>query len=276
MSRTVATTTGYVASAGLVLVSTAAVYLSLWKLLGITWTAYSAMMFGAWLGHEGMQKPDPIRLVWGYGVSSGAMLTSACLFLIPPALAHHRTLGGLGIAIGLIAGFTLHTTGHRLTHRPEPLFDQIVTELTVHSVAAGLIIGMVYATMPSLGTVLGVAIVSHKGPAGFAVARRLGYLGRSFSVVQLPAAGVGLSGLAVGTLGLSAGEAWHGLVFGFAAGVFLHVAIDFIPQCEIGGEISEITDLGDDSHVLLDRLRHHAIASTTIGGSAVVAIWYLS
>jgi ZIP family zinc transporter len=274
-SRSIARMTGYVASGGLFALSAVAVSLSLWKLLGIVWVAYGAMILGAWLGHGTAREVESTRLVWGYGISSGAMLTSACLFLVPSAIDHHRAVGGLGVAIGLIAGFVLHTAGHQLTHRPDSLLDRAVTELTIHSLAAGVIIGALYAAMPSLGTLLGFAIVSHKAPAGFAAAQRLGHRQRSPHVVMLPAASLGLSALSVGALGLSVGPIWSASIFGFASGVFLHVAIDFMPRCEIGGEIYDLSDMDEDAHAHLDRLRYHAIASTTIGSAVVVATWSL-
>lgn len=263
------------ATGGLMGLSALALYLSLWKLLGIAWFAYASMRVGEWLGRSSAPQAKPTRLVWGHGVASGAMLTSACLFLVPPAIDYHRSLGGLGIAAGLIAGFALHTAWHQLTHRTASILDYAVAELTLHSLGAGVIIGAVYTAMPSLGPTLGFAIVSHKAPAGFATARRLTYRGRPTHVIQLPAAGVGLSALSVGALGFSTGPAWNGLIFGLATGVFLHVAIDFLPACEIGGDIDELTDMGDDHHELRDRLRLHALAAPSAGGAAVVALWSL-
>ena len=70
----------------------------------------------------------------------------------------------------------------------------------------------------------------------------------------------------------------NGLVFGFAAGVFLHMAMDFLPRCEIGGDIYEAAALagdgeGDEAHRRLDRLRRHAAASTALGGLIVFGLW---
>jgi ZIP family zinc transporter len=255
------------------LLSVAGFASDLWKLLGIAWIAFGAMMGGALLAAGTDRTARPIKLVWGYGTASGAMLTSACLFLIPPAIGYHQTLGALGVAIGLIAGFALHTIGHGFTHRPHPTISSAVTELTVHALAAGTIIGALYATMPTLGPLLGFAIVSHKGPAGFATARRLTAQQHAVTPVLLPAASVGITALSVGWLGLSVSDVTSGLIFGFASGVFLHVAIDFFPRCDVGGEVYQLTSLDDDKHELLDRLRIHAILSTTIGCACVLAIW---
>ena len=60
---------------------------------------------------------------------------------------------------------------------------------------------------------------------------------------------------------------------GFAAGVFLHVAMDFLPECEVGGEVSEAASIEADAHAVLDRMRVHAVASTVAGGAAVFLAW---
>jgi ZIP family zinc transporter len=62
-------------------------------------------------------------------------------------------------------------------------------------------------------------------------------------------------------------------VFGFATGVFLHVAMDFLPRCELGSEIHEALAIEDDAHALLDQLRLHAVGSTLVGGLVVVLAW---
>ena len=259
------------------LLSVPAGAVGLWKLLAIAWAAFAAMTVGAVLGARSQEAVAPRRLVWSYGLASGAMVASAAVFLVPPAIGHHAAGGGLGLAAGLIAGFALHTAGHRLTHRPDLPTAPVVTELTVHALTAGLIIGLVYATMPALGLLLGLAIVSHKGPAGYATARRLQRRVQPVARVLLPAAAVGLTALPVGLLdwvfAWPAAPGFQAVVFGFAAGVFLHVAMDFLPRCEIGGEIHEALGREEADHALLDRLRAHAALSTAAGGLAVALAW---
>jgi ZIP family zinc transporter len=274
---------GWVAAAALGLLSIPAVVLGIWKLLAIAWTAFAAMAAGAVLGGRAQHAVSPRRLVWSYGLASGAMVASAAVFLVPPAIGHHAAGGGLGLAAGLIAGFALHAAGHQLTHRLGGLrADPAVTELTVHALSAGLIIGLVYAAMPALGLLLGLAIVSHKGPAGYVTARRLKRSvkrGTHPAVpVLLPASAVGITALPVGVL--NALFAWpaapvvQAVIFGFAAGVFLHVAMDFLPRCELGGEIHEAIGREEADHALLDRLRTHAAFSTAVGGAAVALAWF--
>lgn len=266
--------------------SVLAVAAGLWKLLAIGWIAFGAMMGGAWVGRraavgETANGPQQARrLVWGYGLASGAMITSTAVFLIPSAIGHHAAVGGFGIAAGVLLGFALHVGQHQLAHLPLP-FDGATLELTVHALTAGVVIGSVYATMPALGLTLGLAIVSHKGPAGYAAACRLRRTGRPVSGLLVPAAAVAATAVPVGLLAIPSVDAVHALVFGIATGVFLHVALDFLPQCEIGGELMEVAGLAeagadafDEQHHLLDRLRLHAVASTSVGGLLVFVAWW--
>ena len=242
------------------------------KLLVIGWVAFGAMAGGALFGLRTTEE-HPQGMVWGYGLAAGAMITSAALFLVPQATANDPRYGGLGIAIGILVGFAGHTIGHRLTHLDLPM-DHTVAELSAHALSAGAIIGVVYAAMPDLGALLGLAIVSHKGPAGYAAARRLVRSERSVLPILLPAAGVGVAALAVSMIGGPTDASVQAVVFGFAAGIFLHVAMDFLPRCETGSEVHQhVVHQHDADHALLDRLRVHAVVSTGIGATLVYLAW---
>ncbi|MFC7046666.1 ZIP family metal transporter [Halobacteriaceae archaeon GCM10025711] len=243
------------------------------KLLGISWVAFLAMAGAAYFGARTTAE-HPRGLVWAYGLASGAMITSAAVFLVPAAIGHHAAFGGFGIALGILSGFAAHTIGHRLSHLDLPL-DHTAAALSAHALAAGSIIGMVYTAMPELGPLLGLSIVSHKGPAGYVAARRMVRNGKPVSAMLLPAAGVGITALAVSLFDPPALAVVRAVVFGFAAGLFLHVAMDFLPSCEVGGDVSEVAVATGDAHSLLDSLRVHAVASTGIGGVAVFAAWAL-
>ncbi|GGL51034.1 ZIP family metal transporter [Halocalculus aciditolerans] len=242
-----------------------------WKLLGISWVAFLGMTGAALLARR-TDAEHPLGLVWGSGLSSGAMIASAAAFVVPQAIAQHPKFGGFGIAAGVLLGFASHTVGHRLSHYDLPL-DRTTLQIAAHALSAGAIIGLVYGSMPELGPLLGLAIVSHKGPAGYAAARRLVRNNRPISMLLLPAAGVGIAALAASAIGVPAHAATRGVVFGFAAGIFLHVAMDFLPRCEVGSEIHEVVELTDHAHHALDRLRYHAVASTLVGGVVVFAAW---
>ena len=245
----------------------------LWKVLVVGWVAFVAMTGAAALGARTRPADTHAeRLVWGYGLASGAMVTSAAVFLVPQAIGYSPQVGGFGIAAGLLAGYAGHTVGHRLAHLDVPL-ETTTAQLTAHSLAAGCIIGIVYTLLPDLGLLLGLGIVSHKGPAGYAAASRLRRREKPPSAVALPAAGVGVAAVLTGLTEPATSMALNGAVFGFAAGIFLHVAMDFLPECEAGGEVGEVAALDDDAHALLDRLRVHAVASTVVGAGAVFVAW---
>ncbi|UPV74813.1 ZIP family metal transporter [Halorussus limi] len=244
------------------------------KVAAIAWVAFAAMAGAALVGERTGATTDAGRLVWGYGLASGAMITSAAVFVVPGAIDHHPKFGGFGIALGVLVGFSAHTLGHRATHMELP-FDHTAAELTAHSFAAGSIIGLVYGNMTDLGLLLGLAIVSHKGPAGYAAADRLRRAGKPVSVLLLPAAGVGLTAIPAAFLRLPSSDPVNAVVFGFAAGVFLHVAMDFLPRCELGGEVYEVAQITDDAHDLLDRLRARAVMSTGLGGVVVFLAWLI-
>ncbi len=267
---------GGIGLGGLIALSGAALAVGVnWKLLAISWTAFFAMAIGAPLGARAATSDHLLEPVWGYGLASGAMITSAALFLIPQALEQHGQYGALGIAVGFLAGYMGHMIGHRLAHYELPI-DRTATELTAHAISAGAIIGAIYAAMPSLTSVLGIAMVSHKAPAGYAAARRLATEGRSTASLLLPAAAVGLVALPVGIIGFAPTSGFRGLFFGAAAGVFLHVAVDMLPECTAGSETcpADPSDHAENVHALQDRLRTHAAISAAIGCLAVVAAWY--
>lgn len=251
-------------------VSAYAVSVGRWKLLIIGWVAFFAMAGAAALGAYTSSRHAG-SLVWGYGLASGAMITSAAVFLLPQAIAHHPAFGGFGVAAGILIGFASHTIGHRLAHRDLPM-DNTVAQLSAHALSAGAIIGVVYGNA-EIGLMLGLAIVSHKGPAGYAAASRLARNGKSVVPVLLPAVGVGLVAILVSAVDLPASPAVRGVVFGFATGVFLHVAMDFLPRCEIGSEIHEALTVEGDAHAVLDRLRVHAVISISVGALAVFLAW---
>ena len=266
----VASTLALLALSAYVLVGDAPV-----KLLGISWVAFVAMAGAAAVGAR-TRTEHPVGLVWGYGLASGAMITSASAFLVPQAIGYAPKPGGFGVAAGILVGFASHTVGHLLTHLDLPL-DRTSAELAAHSLTAGSIIGVVYTAMPELGPLLGLAIVSHKGPAGYAAARRLVRNGRSPAMLLLPASGVGLAALSVTLVTVPTDPTFRAVVFGFAAGIFLHVAMDFLPHCETGSEVHDAaTRAGHEhDHALLDSLREQAVLSTATGGLAVITAWLL-
>ncbi|XGI82868.1 ZIP family metal transporter [Halorutilales archaeon Cl-col2-1] len=259
---------GYIGLVSLVALSALGAASGMWKLIGISWVAFGIMVVGGFIS-ERSDTTHPMNLVWGYGLSGGAMVTSASIFLVSSAINHDPVYGGIGIASGIIGGYAGHNIRHRLAHVDLPV-ERTTAEISVHSVSAGVIIGIVYGNMPSLGPLLGLSIVSHKGPAGYAVAHRLREADLPISALMLPASGVGIAGIISGFLSLPNIPEVNGLVFGFASGIFLHAAMDFLPPCETEGEIYEVAAARGKGHEYLDKLRDHALISTVIGGVVVL------
>ena len=262
---------GLVATVVLVALSAVGLATGAEKVTVIAWVAFVAMGVGA-LGGGRATTSYPTRLVWGYGLASGAMVASSAVFLLPQAIGLSPRVGGFGVAAGLLLGYAAHVVGHRLAHIDVGL-DLTAAQISAHALSAGAIIGLVYGAMPELGLLLGLAIVSHKGPAGYAAAHRLRTAEFPVSALLLPAAGVGLTAIPAALLPVPEVAALNAAVFGFATGIFLHVAMDFLPSCEVGGEVDEVCSLSEHSHAQLDRLRLHAVASTFVGGFAVFLAW---
>lgn len=252
-----------------------AILVSNWKVIGISWIAFAAMALAVPVGIRAAGKTKLNRLIAGYGLASGAMITSAAIFLVPTAVNHDPVYGGLGIAAGIMAGFAIHTLNHGLTHTSFAMHP-VVLELTSHALAAGLIIGIVYAAMPEIGLLLGIAIVTHKGPAGYAAARRLAMQGKSSLLLLLPASAIGLTALPMSMINVPENPVINALIFGFATGIFFHVAIDFLPECEVGGNIHRDTKLDHDEHHKLDKYRRWAVLNTFVGGLLVFVVWYIA
>jgi ZIP family zinc transporter len=257
----------------LVFLSAIGVIAGFWTVVIVSWVGFVAMSLSAIPGAQAALNAD--RLVWGYGLSSGAMVTSATVFLVPEAIGFSPSIGGFGIAAGLLVGFGAHSIGHRLSHLDGS--DTTAVQLTAHSLSDGVIVGLVYAAAPDLGLLLGLGVISHKGPAGYAAARRLSRAGKSASVLLLPAAGVGLAALPIALINPPESPIVNAAIFGFATGIFLHIAMDFLPECEIGSEIGNAIGQEEsaDVHAELDRLRVHAVVSTILGAGVVAIAWGL-
>lgn len=59
-------------------------------------------------------------------------------------------------------------------------------------------------------------------------------------------------------------------VTALAAGMFLHVATDFLPRCEV----SEVAHDGSKAaYTLQNRLQLHAVANTALGEIFIFAAW---
>jgi ZIP family zinc transporter len=85
---------------------------------------------------------------------------------------------------------------------------------------------------------LGVAAGILTGFGAHVGGHRLAHVGYGFddTAVQLSAHALS-AGVPTAVLAVPGTDATNALVFGFAAGIFLHIAMDFLPRCEVGGEV---------------------------------------
>ncbi|MES1929065.1 zinc transporter [Salinisphaera dokdonensis CL-ES53] len=198
------------------------------KVVFIAVTGGFAMFAGAAIGY----RPAGDGWLWQAldGVAGGAMIAAACVLLLPKAMTLDAPIAGVGVAAGLWAGLALHHACRAPRHARGALHESRLLALTVHSAGVGLVIGLIYARLPDLGVWLGTAIVAHKLPAGYAVARRLRERGDALAGVTWPACIVGIAAvptaLVVGALppSISVAAACQGV----ATGIFLHVGLECV------------------------------------------------
>ncbi|AWN16273.1 hypothetical protein [Salinisphaera sp. LB1] len=197
----------------------------LWVL--VTLTLFSAVAFLA--GAVISAIPHDPRLISRIdAAAAGAMLASALVLLIPHALSDHAATGSAGLAIGLAVGMALHVTSGGRDGRA------MLGALTLHSVCGGIVLGALYTLMPAHGWGVGLAILAHKAPAGYVLARRLAARPGHRILVVLPALGTGLGALCVAIMPVGVALP-AGLIFGAAAGLFLFVALAFfVSSAKIG------------------------------------------
>lgn len=239
------------------------------KLVGIVSFAFVAMVAGVAL-HRSGRFTTPTGRLWAQGLASGAMLASAAAFLAPKAIGTHPEYGGFAIAFGYLLGYAGHELGHLVGHRSLPL-NGAVSELTLHALLAGGVMGVVYGTLPSLTPLFGYGIVAHKLPAGFGGAVALDRDDLPASVMALPAAAVALVAVPLSIATPPLGTTLKAAFFGVSTGVFAHVALDMIPECTGGGDghgHGSATCSAD-----ADRRRHHAVGRTLAGAVVVFIAW---
>ena len=238
-------------------------------LVGVVSFAFLAMVAGVGLQRYG-RLTTPLRRLWATGLASGAMLASAAALLAPKAIGQHPKFGGFAIAAGYLLGYAGHELGHLVGHHELPI-NAAVSELTLHAVAAGSIMGVVYGSLPSLTPLFGYGVVAHKLPAGFGGAESLDRDGLPLLAMALPATAVGLAAVPLALATPALGPVVKAVFYGVSTGVFAHVALDMVPECTGGGSGHGHGDVvcGPDA----DRQRHHAVASTVAGTAVVFLAW---
>lgn len=207
------------------------------KPVEISVLAFIAMIIGAGLCNGRHVRGRGLLVVDGAG--AGMMVSSACVFMLPSAIRLGPVSACAGLVFGLLVGVAIQHHASRnngLWHGWTPA----VVALALHSLAAGFVIGVIYTSMPAVGLILGVAIVAHKLPAGYAVALELRAHQQSTLAVLIPACMVGIA--SVPTALAIPGAQWghSGAVFGFATGIFIVVAIDFLIRGPHGTQSASI------------------------------------
>jgi ZIP family zinc transporter len=242
------------------------------KLTGIAVFGFFAMMAGVLVSQLG-EFATPGRQVWAYGLASGAMLASAAALIAPKAITQHPKYGGFAIAFGYLIGYAAHELGHLVSHYELPI-NAATGELTLHALAAGSIMGVVYGALPSLTPLFGYGIIAHKFPAGFTGSEAVEQSGLPVSVMVIPAAAVAIAAIPLSILTPDLSSIVKAIFFGVSTGVFAHVAIDMLPQCSHVGSHGDSTGHGTvQCSPEADRLRQYAVLSTIVGAAAIYVMW---
>jgi ZIP family zinc transporter len=215
----------------------------------------------------------PERQVWAYGLASGAMLASAAALLAPKAIGRHPEYGGFAIALGYLLGYAGHELGHLVGHYDLPL-NAAVSELTLHALAAGSIMGVVYGSLPDLSALFGFGILAHKFPAGFTGSEALKHSGIARTVMIVPASAVALAAIPLSILTPDLSAVVQAVFYGVSTGVFAHVAIDMLPECSHVGSHADSSGHGTiECSRNIHRVRQYAVASTLSGAGAIFVLW---
>jgi ZIP family zinc transporter len=239
------------------------------KLVGIVSVGFLAMAAGVVIQQYG-QLTTQTQQVWAYGLASGAMLASAAALLAPKAIGQHPQYGGFAIAVGYLLGYATHELGHLVGHHDLPI-NATVSELTLHALLAGSIMGVVYGTLPGLTPLFGYGVVAHKLPAGFGGAETLDRDDLPRVVMALPAAAVGIAAIPLSIATPALGPITKAVFYGISTGVFAHVALDMIPECSGGGSGHSHGSATCGPNA--DRQRINAVTSTVAGTGVIFLIW---
>ncbi|MFB6109536.1 MAG: ZIP family metal transporter [Halodesulfurarchaeum sp.] len=235
---------------------------------------FAAMTGGVAISHY-VEFDVPERQVWAYGLASGAMLASAGGLLAPKAIGAHATYGGFAIALGYLLGYGAHELGHLVSHLELPL-NAAAGELSLHALAAGTIMGVVYGSLSELTPLLGFGILAHKFPAGFTGSESVKQSGLPVYVMVIPASMVAIAAIPFSIAMPPLSPVLQAVLFGVSTGVFAHVGIDMLPECSHQGSHAD-----SSGHVSVQcsrdvhRIKRHAVASTFLGTGTIFVLWQL-
>ncbi|MFB6175529.1 MAG: hypothetical protein ABEJ87_06200 [Candidatus Nanohalobium sp.] len=241
------------------------------KVVAVAWTAFFAMTVGTALSFYHLKSTKSV--IWAYGLSGGAALASVMFFILPKSLQMSKNFGITGVLTGFLSGLVLHAVTHEIEHGAGEALSDLLS-ITAHAAAAGLIIGRIYSDLPGVSIILGVSIVSHKLPAGYIISDKLeGSMAKVMQFILLPATVLGSMALLVFNLSLKMPVNIQALFFGFSAGIFLHLALDFIPEPEPESHLRKLLSEEEDPlHHKIDDIKFHCVASTVLGAAVVTTL----
>lgn len=216
------------------------------------------------------------RFIWLMGVSSGSMLMSSSIFILPTAMNQNIKFGSIGIGIGFLIGYVVHTISHNSSHFLNDYLNgrEEIVNLTIHTIFTATILGIIYSQTPSISIILGVAVISHKLPASLSTTRRLIENNKSVYYILIPslsfAFAISLSFYFKPEMSLVTSS----FIFGIGTGIFIHLAMDLLPECS-QGQMEELVSQTEEEHQKLDNLRYHSMISVISGASIVLLFWIL-
>ncbi|MFW5965154.1 MAG: ZIP family metal transporter [Halodesulfurarchaeum sp.] len=244
------------------------------KLTGVVVFGFVAMIAGVAISHY-VDFDTANRQVWAYGLASGAMLASAGGLLAPKAIEPHAAYGGFAIAFGYLIGYAAHELGHLSTHYDLPL-NAPAAELSLHALAAGSIMGVLYGSLPNLTALFGFGVLAHKFPAGFTGSEAVKHSGLPEHVMVVPAAIVAIAAIPLSIVTPPLSPIVQATFYGISTGVFAHVGIDMLPECLHAGSHA---DRGGHGVIQCSRnihaIRHRAVLSTFLGAGTILGLWQL-
>lgn len=196
-----------------------------WKPVQISVMACVTMLVGTALaGRDVAERP---ALLIADGLGAGVMVTTACVFLLPEATEFGAIPAGFGLAAGLAAGIGVIQRARMaggLWHGWAPS----VVALSVHALAEGVVIGVIYTRLPEISLLLGIAIIAHKLPAGYAAGQELHATSQPKTAVLVPACMTGIAAIPIACFMSPSRWDASALFLGLSTGIFLTVALDFL------------------------------------------------
>lgn len=232
------------------------------KVLFMSLISFFAMMLPVYINFE--RKPE--YLAFMYGLSSGSIIISFSLFILPMVVRNNVQLGSLGVGFGIIMGYIIHTFGHQATHFKFLTISKTHWfELIIHSAVVGSILGVIYSQTPSISYVLGIAVISHKLPASFSVLLKLDQK----KLIIIPSTSLGFA--IISTNLLIDGILYSSLFLGIGGGILLHIAMDLFLECQKGS----VYQVDEGLHNKIDKLRMYSLVSVICGGFIVLIFSYI-